>query len=822
MTTTSDRLAALPRALRTAAAGLLSLAALAGSVRAANPEAMEIWVQMPVSVSLVAEFGTSPATVSVGQPFLLTMTVSNTGAAPASGVTAALWKASGAGAAAPGTSNPASVAVMNPGESTVFTWTVTASVAGPICWTGTATATAGGAAATAPVTPMCTVIQTPPNLTAVASVNPANVCVGQPFDVTVTMANLGQATTTGVTVLPWAVSGTGAAFYAAGPLSLNVTLAGGTSTAYVWTYGASAAGGIGFAMTVTGLDANAGNGVVGPRIVTPAVAVNSTASLYVAASVQPTVSQGQQFTVDLTVTNTGGVNATGVTASLYIVSGPGQFVSASIVPVTLATSGGGASHTFSWTVLATGVGAINVTATVSGLACGASSVGAAASVATTVIAAPTLAGTISVSPTTYVQGQVIMVSVTLNNTGGGQLVNLIPTLNATGPVSAPGVPIMPNGSPMSATGIMLSGPGAITLRFSFTPTGAGMVSFFGGASGTDPNSGGTLTATDTPASFLIGIESPAGMALTLALNPSIQAQVFWTVTATLSVRNTGQSDLQINSINRSFVDPMGLLGPAGVISPAPSGYVIPGLASANFVWTYSAAKCGSVPFQLSVDVQAQDVTLTRTLAAGPTSAGSLTVASAPASMVVTVLDSKVKVAGLSNLTVTVYDSCLPAVGVAGETINLAVITGGGKIIYLSGPTDAKGTMRGIVLTGDAPGQNAYLVADPNLPGTTVFVEGTVPDVPTPFLSKNFINPARGEKLQVRVSEPVAVHLSVRVFNLAGELVRVVKSADVLPGLTIWDWDGRNDHGEKVGNGTYFIQVLSGRKSQIMRVIILSQ
>jgi len=96
----------------------------------------------------------------------------------------------------------------------------------------------------------------------------------------------------------------------------------------------------------------------------------------------------------------------------------------------------------------------------------------------------------------------------------------------------------------------------------------------------------------------------------------------------------------------------------------------------------------------------------------------------------------------------------------------------------------------------------------------------VPDVPTPYLSKNFFSPKAGEKLQVRTTEPTAVHLSVRVYNLAGELVKIVKEADVQPGLTVWDWDGRNEAGVKVGNGTYFIQIVSGRNTQIKRVIVL--
>jgi flagellar hook assembly protein FlgD len=61
-----------------------------------------------------------------------------------------------------------------------------------------------------------------------------------------------------------------------------------------------------------------------------------------------------------------------------------------------------------------------------------------------------------------------------------------------------------------------------------------------------------------------------------------------------------------------------------------------------------------------------------------------------------------------------------------------------------------------------------------------------------------------------------------VYNLAAEMVRVVREADVQAGLTAWEWDGRNDLGQYVGNGSYFIQIVSGKETQIRRVIVLKR
>ena len=61
-----------------------------------------------------------------------------------------------------------------------------------------------------------------------------------------------------------------------------------------------------------------------------------------------------------------------------------------------------------------------------------------------------------------------------------------------------------------------------------------------------------------------------------------------------------------------------------------------------------------------------------------------------------------------------------------------------------------------------------------------------------------------------------------MYNIAGELVRIVKVGDVPPGLTFWEWDGRNASNEMVGNGVYFIQVVKGNETDIKRVIVLKR
>jgi flagellar hook assembly protein FlgD len=108
------------------------------------------------------------------------------------------------------------------------------------------------------------------------------------------------------------------------------------------------------------------------------------------------------------------------------------------------------------------------------------------------------------------------------------------------------------------------------------------------------------------------------------------------------------------------------------------------------------------------------------------------------------------------------------------------------------------------------------------PSGTASVIGTTRPETFDTLTKNFLDPKKGETVQVRAEVPAPVRLTIRVFNLAGELVRVVGDAQVQPGVTVWTWDGRTTQGDFAANGTYFIQIVAGKDTQVKRVIILKR
>jgi len=106
---------------------------------------------------------------------------------------------------------------------------------------------------------------------------------------------------------------------------------------------------------------------------------------------------------------------------------------------------------------------------------------------------------------------------------------------------------------------------------------------------------------------------------------------------------------------------------------------------------------------------------------------------------------------------------------------------------------------------------------------------TITDTPTitptaavpVVLSVNVVKPEQGGKVDISFKAPEAGRVTVKVFNLAAELVRPVFEADVQAG--IWylaTWDGKNEGGSVVGSGVYFISVKGAGVKMIRKVVIL--
>ena len=63
-------------------------------------------------------------------------------------------------------------------------------------------------------------------------------------------------------------------------------------------------------------------------------------------------------------------------------------------------------------------------------------------------------------------------------------------------------------------------------------------------------------------------------------------------------------------------------------------------------------------------------------------------------------------------------------------------------------------------------------------------------------------------------------MSIRIYNVAGRLVRTLVEVVDTPGRHEAQWDGRTDAGEMVTRGIYFVRSNIGGRTQSLRIIRL--
>jgi len=96
-------------------------------------------------------------------------------------------------------------------------------------------------------------------------------------------------------------------------------------------------------------------------------------------------------------------------------------------------------------------------------------------------------------------------------------------------------------------------------------------------------------------------------------------------------------------------------------------------------------------------------------------------------------------------------------------------------------------------------------------GSTTIVQGTwLRAVPNPFLRKT--------ELQYQIS--AAGRVTLRVFNVLGQVVRRVVDEVQPPGVYTVSWDGRDDHGHKLASGVYFTRLETEGTTEITKLTIL--
>jgi hypothetical protein len=530
-----------------------------------------------------------------GVPFLVTVSVTNTGGAAASGLVAPSFASAGGGTAAPADGPLPAMPFSLPGGSwQEFTWTFEGTAAGPAILTVTVTGTdvnSGAGISSGPAAaPSAVTFSAAPVLSS-AIVVPATVSVDQVFEVSLTVTNTGGLASNAVTPSIALSPDTGLVSVLSPPAVVPVMNPGNSHT-FVWTMYAVSEGTAAFSLSATG--SGCVGQVTGWKV--RSCTVQTAAALAASVSAFPgQVSEGQNFLVTVTVTNTGQAAASSFGVKPPLKSGTGMAaIVAGPAPAVPSALPGNSSITLTWTMAGTLAGTVRLTSTASGADANALSPLSTGPVTSGPVVIQVPAG-LAVSPATVTPspvcpGSTVQVVLTVTNDGGATALDVtgLPSLAVSGGgtaslVSSPAVvPTLAPGVNTRLTWVyQAASPG--TIRFSATITGR------------DGNSNAFLSVGPVLSNALT-VQDTASLAA--LLSAPAQVSVGQTFTVTLSVTNAGGGDAA--SVAPS-IRAGGTASMLQVGGPSPSSLpLMASMTDAVFSWTYMCTGAGTAFFSATV------------------------------------------------------------------------------------------------------------------------------------------------------------------------------------------------------------------------------
>ena len=159
-------------------------------------------------------------------------------------------------------------------------------------------------------------------------------------------------------------------------------------------------------------------------------------------------------------------------------------------------------------------------------------------------------------------------------------------------------------------------------------------------------------------------------------------------------------------------------------------------------------------------------------------------------------------------------SVVYATAAPGATVQ--VVDGQGRMLGTA-VADAAGNV-GVAVSGGSPGSPVWLAANGVKTGlgSVTMALGSQQAI----LNVNLFRPGQGP-LTVDFKPTVGERVTVRVYDLTGELIQELAQWDTTPGaLYQARWDGRNRDGEAVANGLYFVSVHGDSTHILKKVVVL--
>ncbi len=530
-------------------------------------------------------------TVTEGQKFPVTITVTNTGEATAEKITPSLRLINGWDKIRL-VSGPEPITAQIPGrESKEYEWTYEALAKGDIEFTVKAL----GRDANSDEKTFGFEIVTHPVLE-VELVLPEQISNGQEFEVVMTVTNKGGATA--IEVIPeLSIEDDDKAELISGPEPTTGQIPGdGGSQEYKWTYKAIDKGKITFTGKASGSDENSHEKVEatitsGPiEIFPPPELKVEKLELRVKEFVLQQISEGQNFEVVMTVTNEGEATAIDVIPELTIegdgkvelVSGP--------EPTTGQIPGDGESQEYKWMYKAIDKGKITFTgkASESDTNSGKKVESPLVTFGPIEIVAPAALKVEKLVPQQISEGQNFEVVMTVTNEGEATAIDVTPEL----PIEGDGKVELVSG-PEPTTGQIPGDGGSQEYKWTYKAIAEGEIKFTGIASGSDENSHEKVEATITSDSEIV---KPAKLKVTeFKLQEQIsEGQEFEVV---MTVTNEGEATAidVIPELTIEGDDKVEL-----VSGPEPTTGQIPGKIlggeSQEYKWTYKGIDKGNIKF----------------------------------------------------------------------------------------------------------------------------------------------------------------------------------------------------------------------------------
>jgi hypothetical protein len=95
-------------------------------------------------------------------------------------------------------------------------------------------------------------------------------------------------------------------------------------------------------------------------------------------------------------------------------------------------------------------------------------------------------------------------------------------------------------------------------------------------------------------------------------------------------------------------------------------------------------------------------------------------------------------------------------------------------------------------------------------------------LPTKYtLYQNYPNPFNPEThIKYSVGTDASVHVSLKVYNVAGQLVKTLVDEDKLPGEYNQTWNGKNENNENVASGVYFYKLKVSNYVETKKMVLL--